>query len=243
MSYYNRRKMSKRGEGGSAQDTVGNEIYSRLQKLLKNRWRLLCPFKIDDPIVQVWQYAMSAQLWEAWNLLRANEAFDNSMKKTNEVTVLAADGVRYEIPIPDGGEVAQLCVEFENLPIETRMVLSAWALKHRSFSDEFKFICMKVESLCQVCNTPGQIRRVWPELFGFMDETGKNKIFRAKANSPYPPEVMRPKFEYTDDTDWKDMVTVLRDDWTPESLEWMNMIFAQALILPIREVENYPSVR
>jgi hypothetical protein len=201
--------MSARGSGRSSQDLVGTEIYTRIEQKLDNRIRLLCPLKILDPVKELLAYSIDYQEWDMLQTLRANPKIKNIIRTSRWIEVHGkASNIRVVVPMDQ--EVPNLVVELTELPDDTQTTLFSWALKSNSLYNERVTLLEKITDLCQQCNTPGQVYRLWPELLTFMPPATQQAMHEAKAKSAIPSRLF----------DWQ----------RPEP--WMNDVLAQALILP-----------
>ncbi len=230
MSYS---KMSKRGMGRSKQDQIGQTIYDTARNLLDNRRKLLCPLEIENAYDEVFRYALSEREWAAWKVCRDNVSVRDCIRSQEKVVVkdTRSPNESYRYYIYTANKIPSITVMWDSLPPDVKQILYEWRLKSTSFKAEQKHILDMIRELCNVCTTPGQLQRTWPELLGFMPDRTKNRRFSAKARSPYPPEVL-------------DAFGNLYDKWKPASCVWMNEIFAESLILPPYESElEYPELR
>lgn len=258
MAYRYRDPYSKNGSGKSAQDKVGKEIYQNLEKLLNNRRKLLCGLPVKHLVNDLYSQAYDPQEWEAYKRLRDNPQFWNNVNKqcwfvvhdsyhSIEVTFTISE-TDYASRQAHG--VPSVAVNVDGLHDELRVAFCHWRTKVCAFEDERDYILKKVKSLLLMCTTPGQIKRTWPELLSFMNEEGRNRVLRSRARSPLPEEVCQETEVSKDLRDCAWSNEVVRDrsrrvpEWRPEALEWMNIIFAEALVLPPYEgnEDYYPTI-
>jgi len=185
--------------------------------------------------MEVFQYAFTKPEWAAWEILKHKNDFMGRVNTTKGVRVVSLDitcGLDEDervlhVQYPDA--LPRINVEAGNLPGHTLDTIREWIVKYSSFVFEAKHILEEIKVLCNQCSTPGQIKRVWPELFSFMDEDGKQRGYDALAKSPYPEGVLQ----------WGELM----DRWKPASLEWQNDILVQALVLPeYDETIPYPEL-
>ena len=221
-------RFSKHGAGDSDQDKVGKQIYTNAADLLSNRALLLSPLKFEDPYEELFRYAFTEPQWQAWQIMEKHDQLRGALRYVNTIHIYRNRAKEhFEIPAPE--PVPYFTIDWDWLPLATQDKLYRWQLKATSLEHEKEVILAHIKALCQECTSPGQLKRVWPELLGFMPTRSKTRVFRAKARSPYPKGVLL--YELAKDGRSEKCVGLV-DQWKPEALEWMNTIFAEALILP-----------
>lgn len=220
---------SKNGYGGTAQDEVGRTIFTRVDSLLESRWKLLCPFPVQDPVRELWHYALTPDQRVAWNLLSKDKRFNEAVKRISYFDI-RNDEARYCIRVFSNVGVPEWPLDYKNLPTDLWQKVHYWQVQSRSYRDEHVEIREKVRALVRLCATAGQIERVWPELMGFMPTDTLNQRFDKKARSPYPDGALK----YNNDT----CVYELQDCWRRETLQWYDDAIAESLILPEYEHPN-----
>lgn len=227
-------KFSRDGYGGSKQDAIGRAIYERVETLLESRWKLLCPFDIVQDRRELWYYAMTREQHAAWQLLSADKHFERAIERWHSFDIVNEEG-KFRIRIPLNSGVPRWPVNWQHLPTDLREKLHHWMLQSRSYRDEYHTIRDKVKQLMQVCATPGQIERVWPELLGFMPKETKDQRMGKRARSPYPDGVLDLKYFIIRDGQQVENPNFrkLKPEWTPEALAWHDTAIAESLILPL----------
>ena len=237
MRYGWNRKMSMYGEGRSKQDRIGQQIYDTCEQMLASRVKMLCPLEVEDPHKEVFRFALTEKEWAAWEVLRHSANFSESIQTQKEIEVIDKAG-NWHMDIPVDGNIPYIPVKMLDLPPAMQRVLWLWRVRLLSFQREQAYILEKIEELCLMCATPGQLQRVWPELLGFMPDDTKNKRFGAKSKSPLPDGVLEPVVT----EEWK--LLELNPEWEPEALEWMNDVFVEALLLPQWDkTTRFPALR
>jgi hypothetical protein len=175
---------------------------------------------------------MSADEWRAWSVLGRDGSSIEGLYTTYDHMVVLNEFQRFFFKIPIlNHPVPGISLEISNLPEGTQEVMHNFIMRYQSSIGEMEVILDNIAVLCNLCATPGHIRRVWPDLLGFMHEGGKDRILNAGAKSPYPDGIVN----YHDGE--------VQERWRPENLEWMNIVFVEAMVLPPygeTEADSYP---
>jgi hypothetical protein len=137
-----------------------------------------------------------------------------------------------ELPVPQTEEWRSEGnkVNLSQLPLPLQEKLIPWGKKFVQADVDTDLTIAKVDSCFSVCNTMGQIKRVWPNLCSFLPERAQEILRNAKVRSRLPEDVV--------ETDLETGKTVLVDDWNPKTLVPFDMIITESLILPERESEG-----
>ena len=106
--------------------------------------------------------------------------------------------------------------------------ISHWLPETLKFGQETTDLAERIEQLASVCNTYGQLIRMWPELEGFMPPAVQTKIAEAAAISKYPEKAFKHSFSKELNT----AVRTLRPEFKPTALAPFNALIAECLMLP-----------
>lgn len=117
-------------------------------------------------------------------------------------------------------EVPKLLVS--SLPDPLREAAVEWATNWLNLQMQSDVTCWKVTRALNVCNTIGQIKRLWPSLVGFLPQEAQDKLQAMKMQSRLPEDVLDGG--------------KLRPEWHPEVLAWYENIIVEALLLPDADV-------
>ena len=85
----------------------------------------------------------------------------------------------------------------------------------------------KLGNVFRVCNTVGQMLRLWPAIEGFLPEAGREKMLGRKVRSPYPH--MAVNKTYNDEG--KVIKETIVEGWRPEDLRPYELLISEALVM------------
>lgn len=234
--------MSRRRKGPEGSEHLKGHIKSEVNKLMENRHRLLAPFPYEPAEVHGQLFDMSE--WDAIQRLQQRRELINvgDWFYIDGVKVLTADGtvgvkkvtIRCnDLPMPGDNTLA-----LGLLPAEMKENIANWGMKWYQLKRETNSVITKLDQLARHCNTYGQIVRVWPELAGFMGQHARFTIDNARVKSRLPEGVMDMQF---DKESWTKTYT-LNEQWQPKAFEGLNLLIAEALMLPFSEGQHVATV-
>lgn len=120
------------------------------------------------------------------------------------------------------------------LPDAMLDTLEEWAKRWTKLHVEKLAVERKVENVFDVCNTMGQIHRLWPNLCSFMPERAQEILRKKKVRSKLPEEVLH----YDTERDPDNRHPILDAEWTPKALQPFDALITEALLLP-ETVEDF----
>jgi hypothetical protein len=226
-----RYKFSLNGSGRTYQDKIGHQIYISARDLMWDRLRFLCPFPIEDRYKELYRWTMIEDEWLAWEALRKAHgrfAEHRLVTKVSHFHIVEGHHDSFMMRIPMVSAVPQLTLRFDQLPEHTQLKVYTYRTMYRSMIGEMEHTLRRIQELCCMSSTPGHIKRVWPDLLGLMPGRSRDKVLHALASSPIPDgchEIWDSK--------------MLRPQWAPSALEWMNTIFTEAIVLPKYDDEDH----
>lgn len=97
-----------------------------------------------------------------------------------------------------------------------------WAKQYMTVSLQTHATKWKINRLFGICNTMGQVKRLWPSVVSFLPQEAQDKLQQQKARSRLPPEA----YVVAEDGDR------LSPEWHPETLAYYEGIITEALLLP-----------
>ena len=100
------------------------------------------------------------------------------------------------------------------LPEAMQNVLVEWGQRWVRTDHEKDLVISKVQAVFSVCNTMGQIHRLWPNLCSFLPDRAQEILRNKKVRSKLPEAVLH----YDDATDPEQEHPLLDDDWKPAAL-------------------------
>lgn len=100
----------------------------------------------------------------------------------------------------------------------------------RSSGDYSHAGCAALRKLFVVCNTMGQIKRVWPNACTLLPESAQLILRNAKVQSPYPDGV---RITRTDGNGCTSYGPDIDPCWSAENLSWFDDRLTEALCLPM----------
>lgn len=245
FSYRPRRQ---RGTGKKAQkDFAADRVKQFAGKLMVNRWQLLAPFPLER--IDLYRAAFSVEQHKALDeLLRTaptmlNMGRELTFKFDAPVSVMVqglAPRPRYfkitldmEVPMPDTDTLhhpPEHPLLVSQLPPHLREPLIEWAHLWLKAGREAREVCGKLERLFDLCTTMGQIKRVWPNACNLLPEQAQAQLREAKVRSPYALAML----DIEERTDGRETRS-LKDEWTPQTLEWYDERLTEALCLPMMD--------
>lgn len=209
-------------------------VISRANDLLVNRREILAPFPLE--IHKVYEALFTEEELAAIRLLQNNIGSILSMRAYVDLAIpmndfvpshmsykpLRVDKIRVMLtepaPMPDrySGEFKERA-QLQLLPPAMRDALYEWAYRWTVLDAERVDILAKLDRLFHVCNTTGQVKRLWPNIAQLAEVRIKDQLAAAKVRSRLPA-----------------LVVDTRDarEWSAEALEWVDQRIAEALCLP-----------
>ncbi len=244
MSYGRR---TPRGQGKKAQKYFAEQaVVNYANKLLYNRWKLLCPFPLEP--ANIYEALFTPEQHAAITLLdqTAPSIFEKRSEFTLQfdmplaITVLdkkpRAQKLRVKLPVDlplfesvsSFGLPAQI-VKLSSLPDRLRGPIYEWANDWVRAAVETRLTIDRLDRLFEVCNTMGQVKRVWPNACNLLKEQARAALAESKMQSPYPLAVLDIHRDPVTGAERKS----LKADWQPHSLAWYDDRLTEALCLPL----------
>lgn len=218
------------------------DFKARVRSLMENRRRLLHPFPVDA--MAVYRSAWTTREYEAISMLfrsHGGRVFRHS--KIMLIYGFELDAKRYKIivKLPEDmptNEYYNTIIAWSNLPTELANPIAAWIPHWLQHKEELDKLLNKIEEVAAVCQTYGQVYRLWPDILGFFDRRGRATIDVARAQSKYPDGVWQ--WEQTDTFQWEKRG--LKEEFKPEAFAPFNALITECLMLPEIEGEEIGSV-
>jgi hypothetical protein len=217
-----------RRRGRQSQRDYSREVVSgEIEKAMINRMKLLSPFPLDpmevhQAIIEPEIHAAAAiiQNWNGTMLER-----DHTLPiqwRTSSAPAYRPKLVMVTLPYTDYLDRPYMPDRpnffMGGLPHVMREKLTAWAegyIKHRT---EMLAIKRLTDDVFNVCNTMGQVKRVWPNLMNFMPTEARQKVEAMVKQSKLPDG-----FEYNQ---------APGEIYHYKNIEAYDVIITEALILP-----------
>ena len=215
-------------KGTAAQEFVKEDLVRKIGRIMDNRRRILAPFPVAAE--ELYWLAWTKQERAAIELLlpHGKNLFEMSvvMLLTNYEFV---DAKKYRITVRLPQQMpAKHCyntiVMWDEVPIELAKPIVDWFPLWKQHWDERNELLTKLENVADYCKTYGQVYRVWPDLLGFFDEEGREKINSAKAKSKLPDDLL------VWDRELGEMA--LKEEFRPAAFEHFTTMIAECLMLP-----------
>jgi len=223
--------------GTAAQGFVKEDLVKKIGRLMDNRRRILAPFPV----------AAEDLYWLAWTkqeraAIELLFPYRESLFKTSSVLLITnyeLDSKKYRITVclPQQMPAKQrfnTIVEWGDVPIELAKPIMDWFPIWKQHKDERDELLAKLEIVADFCRTYGQVYRIWPDLLGFFNEKGREKINSAKMKSKLPDELLV--------WDHKLGKKVLIEQFRPAAFERFTTIIAECLMLPEIDAQEVGSI-
>jgi hypothetical protein len=240
------RNRKRRGEGAKGQKDFAAKVTKQYaSRLMYNRWHMLCPFPLEK--IDIYNALFSVEQHRAFDLLKRTvpsalsmgTKFNMTFDMDVNVTVMGCRprpqwfvvDLDCEVPMPDTATwngTPEHVFLVSQLPPHLREPIVEWGARWLTASRETKEVCGKLDKLFDICNTMGQIKRLWPNACNLLPEAAQAKLREAKVKSPYPDAVL--EVAYRDDGK---EIALLSDEWKPEKLDWYDDRLTEALCLPM----------
>lgn len=234
--------MARRKKKVAVKDFLLDNLKDRVRSLMENRRRLLHPFPVDA--MAVYRSAWTTREYEAISMLFRSHG--GNMFRHSKIVLISGfvlDAKRYTIivKLPEGmpaNEYYNTVIAWSNLPIELAHPIAEWLPHWLQHKEELNKLLNKIEEVAAVCQTYGQLYRLWPDILGFFDERGRAMIDAARTQSKYPDGVWQ----------WEENRYVamgerrLKEEFKPEAFAPFNAVIAECLMLPEVEGEEIGSV-
>lgn len=215
-------------KGTAAQEFVKEDLVRKIGRLMDNRRRILAPFPV----------AAEELYWLAWTKQEraAIELLLPHREKLFEMSAVMLitnyefmDSKRYRIVVRLPQELPakhryNTIVEWGDVPIELAKPIMDWFPLWKQHKDERNELLIKLETVAKYCRTYGQVYRIWPDLLGFFDEEGREKINSAKTKSKLPDELLVWDRELGK--------VALMESFRPAAFERFTTMIAECLMLP-----------
>lgn len=234
--------MARRKKKVAVKEFLLGDLKDRVRSLMENRRRLLHPFPVDA--MAVYRSAWTTREYEAISMLARSHG--EKMFRRSRIMLIRGfelDAKRYRIimKLPEDmptNEYYNTIIAWSNLPIEFAHPIAEWLPHWLQHKEELDKLLNKIEEVAAVCQTYGQVYRLWPDILGFFDERGRATIDAARTQSKYPDGVWQ--WEKTDTLQWEKRG--LKEEFKPEAFAPFNAVIAECLMLPKIEGEEIGSV-
>ncbi len=203
-------------------------------------WHVMHPVTFDPN--GLYRLAFTKEEWDAIKVLR--ERYRAALSTGWSWTYMTnedADGPRVGLTFTTDDELPNIELNERDVPEALAKRLRAWALRAKHYDDLDSTLRAKLNKLVKlqfqyqdadnrrvdkaICNTPGTLHRVWPEILPFLDNQSRDVMRGKKMRSPMPRNFS--------DTDYKEFHE------GPEMEELTEALIAMAL-LPDTYDHNYP---
>lgn len=234
--------MARRKKKVAVKEFLLGDFKARVRSLMENRRRLLHPFPVDA--MAVYRSAWTTREYEALSMLfRAHGGMLFRHSKIVLINGFELDAKRYRIVVklPEdmpANEYYNTIIAWNNLPIEFAHPIAEWLPHWLQHKEELDKLLNKIEEVAAVCQTYGQLYRLWPDILGFLDERGRATISAARAQSQYPDGAWQ--WGRTDTLQWEKRG--LKEEFKPEAFAPFNAVIAECLMLPEIKGEEIGSV-
>jgi hypothetical protein len=215
-------------KGTAAQEFIKEDLKTRIGQMMDNRRRILAPFPV----------AAEDLYWLAWTKQERTAIelllpYGENLFEMGAVMLLTnyefMDAKKYRITVRLPQEMPakqryNTIVEWGEVPIEFAKPIVDWFPLWKQHKDERNELLTKLENVADYCKTYGQVYRVWPDLLGFFDEEGREKINSAKVKSKLPDDLMIWDHDLGKE--------VLMEEFRPAAFEPFTTMIAECLMLP-----------
>lgn len=230
-------------------DFTSGQLLQHGTWLMYNRWRLLAPHPFEPKAVR--DALLTDGQHKAIQLLTMT--MPSCLVRTSEVNVVfdrpvaitTKNGQIHEakfltLNLPNAEPMPTTMIyrgvpvhrfELTSLPKDMQEGLVEWARNWLTHQSETAEVLAKFTRLFGVCGTLGQVVRVWPQVKSLLTELAQQTLAEAKVKSPYPEAVLVRSSDW-DDTKGNYKLLGLKDEWTPEALQWYDDRLTEALCLP-----------
>lgn len=231
----------------TVQSFATETLTAKVGKLMDSRRRLLAPFPLVPE--KIYRAAWTPEERTALKVCAKHKDL-LKMGSTLQVilpTMVGTDHAKATITIklnqalPMPGYV--LSVPYDNLSFEQVHALHEWVPKWAELNMQQISLVAKVKEVGKVCKTYGQLHRLWPDILSFFNDVGSRTVMSARARSPYPREVMQPRYVRNKDDGFEVVGDIaLRPEFTPEAFAPFTSMIAECLMLPENEDKEVASV-
>lgn len=207
------------------------EFKKNVEQAMKNRANVLAPPPFD--LEEFYASMYTPQEWDAIRTIHASPTASRLLFYSRTLEINTKDNLfpnsedkhvrvmlHFGRALPNRDEVAwkKILPQYQKLIIE-------WAGPWQRYSQEAFGVCLAVSDLCDVCETPGQVARLWPNIVQFLPELNRDGLRTKRAKSPYPDCVVQ-----EDGRLW--------EKYRPERFEKMDAILAETALLPAYDEER-----
>lgn len=235
-----RRYGSDKGPEVQRELKINGYIYGRVKELMENRQALLAPCPIPADTLYCCMFTLDERM-----------AMDMLMQRHRGIVHLNDQFMITDFPLDlnDGRETRDMIVhlferrplipyggsklKFGDIPLEIAKPLLEWGPIWNEYRRQKHLAFTTLERLAEVCTTWGHLFRLWPDVQSLMPQSGAMKVAKAKAKSPYPPDV------WMHDADGK---AELRPGYDTAHFAMLTEWLSEALMLPMgdrRQVMTY----
>lgn len=214
-------------KGTAAQEFVKEDLVRKIAQMMDNRRRILAPFPVAAE--DLYWLAWTKQERAAIELLLPHGENLFEMGAVMLLTNYEFNSKKYRITmrlpqVMPAKHRYNTIMEWGDVPIEFAKPIVDWFPLWKQHWDERNELLTKLEDVADYCRTYGQVYRVWPDLLGFFDEEGREKINSAKAKSKLPDDLLVWDRELGEMT--------LTEEFRPAAFERFTTMIAECLMLP-----------
>lgn len=169
-----------------------------------------CPLT-DDQMIAIWHHGYPQDIRDAIALCRGHDFLAAETHLSSYTPTFAVPehgfGMRWRLKAPErraflkwprGARKTTTHIPFLSIvewsaftshlsEPEQRTVLD-WADAADQCTQKHNEARETIDSICKMISTPGQLRRMVPDLVGYLSESAQEAIMEQKRNSPYPSE-------------------------------------------------------
>jgi hypothetical protein len=242
MSWGHRRRQQ------NIRDYSSEHAMAKVRSKMLNRWKLLAPMPITPMMIYMGLFNKD----EIRAILTLRKRLHSILREDNDIDIqwdcdkytlahplLAAAvaphsmrvGLPVEVPLPkseewrsDGDKVL-----LSDFPDSVRAPMVDWSKLYIKQSIEYLAVEDKVSKCFSLCNTMGQVKRVWPNLCSFLPDRAQEVLRNAKVQSRYPDGVL--DFSEVSGEENEYSLAKLNSEWEPAALVPYDMLITEALVL------------
>lgn len=218
--------MRRKSKAKKFKEQLDNQFSETVDAAMKRRHILMAPFPLDPE-------AVYAKMWseeerEAIRVLSPRSMMRSARVLYFNVPTTGEGRARVSLSIGDEKPIcASQSLEWGLFTKEEKQKIREWVRMWSQYARDTKNVQGAVADVVTVCNTLGQVARIWPDLVNFMSESQREVIKAMSVKAPYPREAM-----YVDNSGR----SMPYERYAPARFEKMNMLLAEALMLP--EIEG-----
>lgn len=221
-----------------ASDFLVGTFTEKVGRMMENRHRLLAPFPIDATLL--YQHYWTPQEWQAVQVLRGREdLFESTWRVMLTSEIMWEDKkkrITIEVKLGAPAPAVGAAIPVDALPEAMAKQIHEWVPLWMGLAKDKARLLEKVNAVADVCNTYGQLARLWPELEGFFGSAGKAQMAGKAVRSPLPQKAL----------EWTNGEPELMERFRPEAFVPFAEMIAECLMLPevpgdhVGKVTAYP---